>query len=118
MQTARMAIVLLTIFLTALTAVAMEMMPVATPPAVNHADTSMHGGHGAAQPGDGDHNHGPNDCSYCQTAKATDLLRWPGAVMVHRRLLPGTHNMRTVSYHPQGSTPSRWPRAPPGPGIA
>ena len=114
MQRTRAAIVLLTIFLTALTAIGMEMMPVSTPPAGNHANTAMHEGHhGDAQPGDDDRHDGPNNCSYCQLAKATDLPSLHGPAPIHRRLLTSTLSVQTGSCHLRAWRTSCRPRAPP-----
>ena len=119
MLKARAAIVLLTVVLTALTAIGMEMMPVSTPPAGNHARTVMHEGHhGDAQPDDSEHRHGQNDCSYCQLAKATDLPSSPGPVPVQFRLVPGSLGMRATACQLPACPLPRWPRAPPKPEVA
>ncbi len=108
----RRVILLLTVVVTAFTAIGMARMPVRAALDVLRSEAVAEtGGHHH----DSKQSHGGDECLYCLLAKATDLPAQQEAAKVYRRPLPDTVTVQLESCHlPEWTVPCL-PRAPPRP---
>ncbi|SFH47980.1 hypothetical protein SAMN04488020_11652 [Palleronia marisminoris] len=112
MQRVRAILLMLTVLVTGITAIGMEMMPISAPAAMS-SDAATHADHHGNIPLDYNHHGGSDDCLYCHLAKAADLPSRPTTVEVHRRPLQQVAGGYSASCHLAAWTTPCQPRAPP-----
>ncbi len=86
MQRVRAILLILTVLVTGITAIGMEMMPISAPAATSR-DAATHADHHGKTPLNNNHHGGSDDCPYCHLAQAADLLPSHGTQKVYRRPL-------------------------------